>query len=76
MVCSYWQLDNIMENEVYRVAVQLLERFDPNNPALKMAQEPTREDVRQRRGQKRDLGVWCATCVVWCATCVVCYVYM
>lgn len=52
----YVQLDNIMENEVYKIAVELLERFDPNNPALKKVQEPKREDLRQRKGHK-DIGV-------------------
>ena len=42
---------------MYKVAVQLLERFDPSNPALKKTQEPIREDVRHRRVQKREPGV-------------------
>ena len=41
------QINEVMENEPYRVARELLERFDPNNPQLKTT--PARPQHGQRR---------------------------
>ena len=41
------QINEVMENEPYRVARELLERFDPNNPQLKST--PARPHPQQGR---------------------------